>query len=139
MKNLVFLFCLLSIGLLSCKKAEIEKSTTTTPPVDNQWVIVDQGIIVDIQGTDTTWTEGFYDGDGYCCNVQTIELTQQTFQIGQIVNIDGHDYYVIDMNETGYGLAGDGEPQIYSYWIAVVIVDKYIGCVNDMVLAKRLP
>jgi hypothetical protein len=132
---------LMIIGLLfltSCKKEVVSQTQKTGTELNGDWVIQEQGIIVDIQGTDTTWTEGFYQGDGNCCNVECVSITNTSFSIGTQVIVDNISYHVVDLNETGYGLAGDGEPQIYRYWIALVIDVPYIGCVNDMVLGKRI-
>ena len=132
---------LMIIGLLfvtSCKKKEIIPINKSLSELNGEWVIQEQGIIVDIQGTDTTWTESFYQGDGQCCNVQTVNITNDAFEIGTQVIINSASYHVVDLNETGYGIAGDGEVQIYRYWIALVIDSPYVGCVNDMVLGKRI-
>jgi hypothetical protein len=133
---LIGLLCLTTFA--SCKKEVVEPTPKSTTELNGVWVIQEQGIIVDIQGTDTTWTEGFYQGDGNCCNVQTVSITNTEFEIGTQVQVGNDMYHVVDLNETGYGIAGDGEPQIYRYWIALVINTPYVGCVNDMVLGKRI-
>lgn len=130
---------LVSLILGACKKekkdpeSEIPKTT-----LNGTWVIVDADTLVGNSGTDADYTDWNYVGDGYSGNLVTVSLNENSYLLNDSVSVNGEEFDIIDLNETGYGLAGDGEQQVYRYWIACKVKHPYIGGAYSFVLAKRM-
>jgi hypothetical protein len=90
-----------------------------------------------MNGTDEDFKNYYYVGDTYCCNVKTVQLTKTSFQVDDTVVVEGHDFKVIEVNETGYGIPDPEEPQVYRYWIALQVINPQVGKAYSYVLGKR--
>ena len=140
MKKIVTATLLLaSLALGACKKEKkTPENETPKTTLNGVWVVVDADTLIGNSGTDDDYSNWFYDGDGYSGNVVTVSLNENSYLLNDSVSVNGEKFDIIDLNETGYGLAGDGEPQVYRYWIACKVKNPYVGGAYSFVLAKRI-
>lgn len=79
--------------------------------------------------SDTTWLHYAYIGDGYCCNVQTININADSYLTGATISINALDYLIIEHAE-------DGDPE-YRYRVDVEVMQRYNGCYEYYRFFKR--
>ena len=85
-----------------------------------------------VVGADTTWTLGEYIGDGYCCDVTTVNVTGNGFTTGETVSVDGNAYEIIE-----HSLDPNDLDMPYVYQMNLEIVTPFNGSKTSLELFKR--
>ena len=110
-------------------------SDTTHDPVTGYWVHwthpTDTSLFLTTNESDTTWLRYEYIGDGYCCNVQTININANSYLTGDVISVNQNDYSIINRftNE-------DLDPSL-RYGVELLIEQPYNNCYEYYILFKR--
>lgn len=108
----------------------IKDTAAVTDPGWSKWIHpTDSFLRLSTNGSDTTWLNYSYIGDGYCCNVQTIDINADSYLAEDTISINTLDYFIIEHSE-------DVDPD-YRYCIDVAISEQYNGCYEYYKLFKR--
>lgn len=130
------LFGILAIAVLfaSCKKEEIKPQlkVLTATELNGTWIEADWKTMT-ISGTDTTYVNGEYVGDGVCCNVTEINVQGSSYTTGSMISVDGEEYVIIKaFNEDVESISEN-----YSYYLDIEIETPYSGCQSSLKIFKR--
>lgn len=128
MKKLFLAIALLGVLFTSCKKETITTQKTTTE-LNGVW-FEGEWDVMDISGVDTTWTHDYYVGDGYNNGVTTVNVTGSSYNLNDIVNVDGDQYVITDLSD-------DTSDPNWRYYLQLEISNPYSGCKYYLEIYKR--
>jgi hypothetical protein len=116
-----------TLGFSSCNQDDSDENSDLNGVwIESLWEIM---AVVD---ADTTWTAGEYIGDGYCCNVTTVNVTGTGFTTGETVSVDCNPYEIIE-----HSLDPSDLDMPFVYQMNLEVIAPFNGSKTILELFKR--